>query len=636
MATNNMRFVAKNGLDNNSNSIANLGAAGASLTLSGANALTITTTGPTSVTFPTSGTLATTTSSISGNAVSASVLQVPRAINGVNFDGSAAITVTANAATVTGTTLASGVTASSLTSVGTLASLTVTGTITAGAFTGPVTGAVTGNASTATKLATARNINGILFDGTADITLATSVAAAGTLTGTTLAAGVTASSLTSVGTIATGVWNATDVALAAGGTNASLVAVTGGVVYSNATAMAITAAGTTKQVLTSNGAAAPSWSTLDMTYLPDAAFKKSCVCATTASIGASFAADVLTGPIGVLVLDGITVVLNDRILVKDQTAVLQNGIYAVTTLGTAAIAWVLTRVAGGDTSSELAGAVANVDSGTQGGNLYKTNFKTTDVINTTSVNWYKVIDSSIASAVVGSTPGTAAVGTSISYARADHVHPIQTTVTGNAVTATTATNVAGGVIGSVHYQSAAGTTAMLAVGATGTVLTVAGGVPTWAAAAGGGGVTIADDTATATTYYPTFSTIVSGTLSTAKISTTKLTYLPSTGTLSATIFTSLSDASKKTNIQPIVDASKITNQMAGVTFDWKDGSGSSYGFIAQELEKIIPYAVITDPQGIKSVNYSAVVPFLLESLKEQDSRIIKLEELVNTLISKVQ
>lgn len=53
---------------------------------------------------------------------------------------------------------------------------------------------VTGNAGTATALQTARTINGVSFDGTANITV---TAAAGTLTGTTLASGVTASSLTS-------------------------------------------------------------------------------------------------------------------------------------------------------------------------------------------------------------------------------------------------------------------------------------------------------------------------------------------------------------------------------------------------------------------------------------------------------
>ena len=60
---------------------------------------------------------------------------------------------------------------------------------------------ITGNAATATKLSTVRNINGVAFDGSGDITI-TSTADAGTLTGTTLNSTVTGSSLTSVGTLA--------------------------------------------------------------------------------------------------------------------------------------------------------------------------------------------------------------------------------------------------------------------------------------------------------------------------------------------------------------------------------------------------------------------------------------------------
>ena len=51
------------------------------------------------------------------------------------------------------------------------------------------------------------------------------------------------------------------VALANGGTNANLTAVNGGAVYSTGSAFAITAAGTSGQVLTSNGAGAPTWTT---------------------------------------------------------------------------------------------------------------------------------------------------------------------------------------------------------------------------------------------------------------------------------------------------------------------------------------------------------------------------------------
>lgn len=59
MATVNKKFVARHGLDNNGNSIDNLGVSGASLTRAGAHSLTLTTTGSTDVTFPTTGTLTT-------------------------------------------------------------------------------------------------------------------------------------------------------------------------------------------------------------------------------------------------------------------------------------------------------------------------------------------------------------------------------------------------------------------------------------------------------------------------------------------------------------------------------------------------------------------------------------------------
>lgn len=67
----------------------------------------------------------------------------------------------------------------------------------------------TGNAATATVLQTARTINGVSFDGSANITVTVN---ANALTGTMLASGIVSSSLTSVGTIATGVWNGTPIA----------------------------------------------------------------------------------------------------------------------------------------------------------------------------------------------------------------------------------------------------------------------------------------------------------------------------------------------------------------------------------------------------------------------------------------
>ena len=62
---------------------------------------------------------------LTGNAFSASQLETPRKINGVNFDATSDITVTAAAGTLTGNTLNSTVITSSLTSVGTLVNLNV-------------------------------------------------------------------------------------------------------------------------------------------------------------------------------------------------------------------------------------------------------------------------------------------------------------------------------------------------------------------------------------------------------------------------------------------------------------------------------------------------------------------------------
>ena len=64
------------------------------------------------------------------------------------------------------------------------------------------------------------------------------------------------------GVINSGVWSGTAISLANGGTNANLTATNGGVVYSTASAFAISAAGTAGSILVSAGAAAPTWGTV--------------------------------------------------------------------------------------------------------------------------------------------------------------------------------------------------------------------------------------------------------------------------------------------------------------------------------------------------------------------------------------
>jgi hypothetical protein len=92
-----------------------------------------------------------TAAACTGNAATATVLATARAINGVDFNGSAPITVTAAAGTLTGATLNSGVTASSLTSLGTISSLVATtADINAGTFDGIVGGTTPADGSFST------------------------------------------------------------------------------------------------------------------------------------------------------------------------------------------------------------------------------------------------------------------------------------------------------------------------------------------------------------------------------------------------------------------------------------------------------------------------------------------------------
>ena len=79
--------------------------------------------------------------------------------------------------------------------------------------------------------------------------------------------------------------------------------------------------------------------------------------AATYSNGSSGVGATLTnsGTQAALVIDGITMVVNDRVMVKDQTTTLQNGLYKVTNIGSGSTNWVLTRTPDGDESTEVNG-----------------------------------------------------------------------------------------------------------------------------------------------------------------------------------------------------------------------------------------------------------------------------------------
>jgi hypothetical protein len=99
----------------------------------------------------------------------------------------------------------------------------------------------------------------------------------------------------------------------------------------------------------------------------------------------------------------------------------------------------------------------------------------------------------------------------------------------SATSATTATNIAGGTANQIPFQTGAGATSFIVAPTTAsTSLTWNGSAFTWSAAAGG--LTISDDTTTNATRYLTFTSATTGTITSANVSSTKLTFNPSTGT----------------------------------------------------------------------------------------------------------
>jgi hypothetical protein len=140
----------------------------------------------------------------------------------------------------------------------------------------------------------------------------------------------------------------------------------------------------------------------------------------------------------------------------------------------------------------------------------------------------------------------------------------------------------------------------------------------------GGGIAISTDNATNNTFFVTLSTLTTGTATTLNVATTKLTFNPSSGTLSATVFNSLSDRSYKANVRALVNSLDIVDNLRGVSFNWKDSGQASIGVIAQEIEAYVP-SLVTDNNGIKNVNYDGIIGLLIESIKELKDRIEVLE-----------
>jgi hypothetical protein len=85
-----------------------------------------------------------------------------------------------------------------------------------------------------------------------------------------------------------------------------------------------------------------------------------------------------------------------------------------------------------------------------------------------------------------------------------------------------------------------------------------------------------------------------------------------------------SDFRLKKNIENINYGLSTVMQLRPVLYNWNyetDGQTKSLGFIAQEVEALIPKLVATDDQGMKSLNTTGIIPILTKGIQELDLKI---------------
>jgi hypothetical protein len=170
----------------------------------------------------------------------------------------------------------------------------------------------------------------------------------------------------------------------------------------------------------------------------------------------------------------------------------------------------------------------------------------------------------------------------------------------------------------------------LTTGVTGTLPIANGGTANTSGYASGGAasaatVAVTDDTTTSATYYPLLGQAASGNTA-PKVSSSKLTFDPSTGVLTSTDYNSSSDMTLKQDVVPIVNPLDIISQLTGFGFTWKDSKEKSYGLSAQEVEKVIPDIVRNRPDGTKGINYMNLTAFLIEAIKDLKQEVQALKK----------
>ncbi|MCP4546829.1 MAG: hypothetical protein GY835_10240 [bacterium] len=104
----------------------------------------------------------------------------------------------------------------------------------------------------------------------------------------------------------------------------------------------------------------------------------------------------------------------------------------------------------------------------------------------------------------------------------------------------------------------------------------------------------------------------------------------------ANFWLTFSDRRYTENVRPIENASELIDGIEGVYFDWLKTGEQSIGFIAQDVEDVLPEVVRTNDNGYKAVDYGRLTPVLLEVVKHQKRAIRNLEERIAELESRLR
>jgi hypothetical protein len=82
-----------------------------------------------------------------------------------------------------------------------------------------------------------------------------------------------------------------------------------------------------------------------------------------------------------------------------------------------------------------------------------------------------------------------------------------------------------------------------------------------------------------------------------------------------------SDERMKSNVKPIKNPLDKLNRLEGVTFNWKDDDVEDASIIAQDVEKVMPEAVMKNEDGMRMVSVPQMVGLLTGAVQELDKKL---------------